>query len=435
MKRYLFIDNFRGFSNAYIPIVDVNFLVGENSSGKTSVLSLLKLFSSSHFLMGKDFFNDEDVNFGHFSDMVSAHAEDRTYFRIGLIDEEANNKAGTSASGMLLTYREHAGIPQLSKLSRTMGNRCAHLRFEERQISYRFHDLPQGVTEAQKMASVVIPDWISEHSSDGPGYKLLNIPEGLVEVPIFLVLSWAVQSSKDKKGPSFEFPGPQAFPPEVVWVAPIRTKPRRTYDELQRAFSAEGSHTPYLIKKILDSSEAKKFQEFITRAGAASGLFQSIETKTFGSEVRAPFEVDVVLDDKALNLSTVGYGVSQSLPIFVELLFRPHGSVFAIQQPEVHLHPRAQAALGDVFFEMAIKDKKRFLIETHSDFTVDRFRMNYRKNNGHSRLNSQILFFERHNKMNTVTPLKIDSKGNLPSKQPDSYRRFFIGEEMLLLGL
>ena len=151
--------------------------------------------------------------------------------------------------------------------------------------------------------------------------------------------------------------------------------------------------------------------------------------------MRAPFEVDVVLDDKALNLSTVGYGVSQSLPIFVELLFRPHGSVFAIQQPEVHLHPRAQAALGDVFFEMAIKDKKRFLIETHSDFTVDRFRMNYRKNNGHSRLNSQILFFERHNKMNTVTPLKIDSKGNLPSKQPDSYRRFFIGEEMLLLGL
>ena len=87
------------------------------------------------------------------------------------------------------------------------------------------------------------------------------------------------------------------------------------------AFSAEGSHTPYLIKRILDSaSDAQKFHEFITSAGAASGLFQSIQIKPLGPAVTAPFEVDVVLDDKALNLSTVGYGVSQSLPIFVELL-------------------------------------------------------------------------------------------------------------------
>jgi predicted ATPase len=143
--------------------------------------------------------------------------------------------------------------------------------------------------------------------------------------------------------------------------------------------------------------------------------------------------VDAVLDGTPLNLINVGYGVSQSLPVFVEIVSRPKGSWFAIQQPEVHLHPRAQAALGDAIFDMAVTDVKRFLIETHSDFTIDRFRLNYRRKT--RKPSSQILFFERQNKQNTVTPLAISAKGELPVDQPDGYRKFFIKEQMDLLGL
>lgn len=39
-QHVLYVDNFRGFSDAYVPLTDINFLVGENSSGKTSLLSL-----------------------------------------------------------------------------------------------------------------------------------------------------------------------------------------------------------------------------------------------------------------------------------------------------------------------------------------------------------------------------------------------------------
>jgi hypothetical protein len=48
---------------------------------------------------------------------------------------------------------------------------------------------------------------------------------------------------------------------------------------------------------------------------------------------------------------------------------------------------------------------------------------------------SQILFFERHNKRNTVTSLPIGRHGELPSDQPNGYREFFVKEEMNLLGL
>src|SRR5881396_1662040 len=75
------------------------------------------------------------------------------------------------------------------------------------------------------------------------------------------------------------------------------------------------------------------------------------------------------------NLVDVGYGVSQALPILVDTLQRPAADeVFLLQQPEVHLHPRAQAELGSFFVSQAGK-KRRFVIETHSDYLVDRVRM------------------------------------------------------------
>jgi predicted ATPase len=120
------------------------------------------------------------------------------------------------------------------------------------------------------------------------------------------------------------------------------------------------------------------------------------------------------------------------------LLDRPRGTAFAIQQPEVHLHPRAQACLGDVFFEMAIRDKKTFIVETHSDFAIDRFRMNFRRRRSRKKSDlkplSQILFFERREAKNTVTPIRIGDQGDMPADQPESYRRFFVKEEMRLLG-
>ena len=68
--RFLYLDNFRGFSNTVIPLKPVNFLVGENSTGKTSLLALLNLLSSSSFWLSQDF-NSADYEFGGFKDILS----------------------------------------------------------------------------------------------------------------------------------------------------------------------------------------------------------------------------------------------------------------------------------------------------------------------------------------------------------------------------
>jgi predicted ATPase len=431
MKRHIFLDNFRGFSDTYVPISDVNFLVGQNSTGKTSLLLLLKLLSSPRLLMGRDL-GGEDVELRHFNDIVSAHAEDRSYFRVGSI-EERRIEGKAAVIGSLFTYREHEGLPQLETLTYTLDKDEVHVQFKGEDVRYKIRARSQA--SGADSAPGIIARWIGEHSQDAHGWQPLPLPKGFptAEVPVAVLLGWAPEA---RKSGLILAPYREPAPGPFVWVAPIRTKPRRTYDEPSATFSSEGSHTPYVIRRMLSSSaEAKKFFEFIEKVGRASGLFQSIQIKRFGDDVAGPFEVDAILDSKALNLNMVGYGVSQSLPILVELLDRPVGSWFAIQQPEVHLHPLAQAALGDVFFEMAVTDKKRFLIETHSDFTIDRFRMNYRGKKRANPPDSQILFFERHDSRNSVTAIPIGPRGELPSDQPAGYRQFFVKEEMRLLGL
>lgn len=440
MSYYLFVDNFRGFKDTCIPIADVNFLVGENSTGKSSILGLIKLFSGSRFFVRNDF-ADEDVGFSHFSDMVSAHAADQSYFHIGFasqVGQTRNGSAERGASGSLLTFREKEGQPQLFKGTFCRGDEQVTLKFGN-SIFYRTIQCAQSQT-AEELVSRFRSEVVLEHRRKKEiGYERLNAPRGFgrrIPALLALTLIGEVAANKRKKQSLVLFPPNAPFaPPDLAWFGPIRTEPKRTYDELSIAFSPQGRHTPYLIRRMLSSrSQATRLKEFIEKVGKASGLFQDVRTKSFGRGATARFELDIVLDDKALNILNVGYGVSQSLPIIVELLARDEGTWFAIQEPEIHLHPRAQAALGDVLFEMATTDSKRFLVETHSDFAIDRFRMNYKKSRS-SKPDGQILFFERKDKHNFVTPLAIGRGGDLPANQPDSYRQFFIREQMSLLGI
>ncbi len=427
----LYADNFHGFQDAYIPIADVNFLVGENSSGKTSLLSLLKLMSVDRFLLDNQFTAD-DVDIGTFDDIVSAHATNPDYFRIGMMRKEVSKKA-LPPLGMLVTYEKHEGLPRDTRFTCSYGSQEIAVMRSGKEFYYR---LTEEVVTPQTDIKRLFAKWIEDHENPGGDFKKLDFPFDPDEHPLLFPLSFIALHGNDaeKRGARLPLLTPTVFP-STVWVAPIRTKPRRTYDELRRGFSSEGIHTPYLIRKILDSaSEAKRFQKTIRDIGKGSGLFQSVEIKKFGDDITAPFEVRIVLDDKSFNLTNVGYGVSQCLPVLVEILWRTPGSWFAIQQPEVHLHPRAQAALGDLIFRMASSEKKRFLVETHSDFMIDRFRVNLRKERG-KKPESQVLFFERRNQQNTVFPLVMSSEGEMPTKQPKSYRDFFLKETFRMLDL
>lgn len=103
----------------------------------------------------------------------------------------------------------------------------------------------------------------------------------------------------------------------------------------------------------------------------------------------------LLVEERGLNLgldiTDVGFGISQVLPIIVKGFCAPPDSLTFIEQPEAHLHPKMQSELADLFLEMAglasnrrnrepIRPsdgtiKRRFIIETHSEYLLKRLRL------------------------------------------------------------
>lgn len=439
--KYIYADNFRGFRNASIPLLDVNFLVGENSTGKTSLLSLIALIDSPQFWFSPGYnFNTGDSRLGHFSDLVSVASDNQSYFRIGsisdLTDEQIEEDGSTEKEtffGFLMTFVSKRGLPFLLKLSYTRGTNVIHLIFDKETVRWR----PEAIDKESLKTSCapeLFAKWSDTHKNPARGYAKLPQLVSNYSADIFdavMVVNRELNKKNKEKGrPFWHFMGT-----DIVWLAPVRTKPRRTYDEPVAAYSAEGEHTPYLIRNLLDRPKEKaRFDQFIKTIGLDSGLFESISVKKYGKTNTSPFELDIVLGGQALSITNVGYGVSQSLPLIVELFQRPEKTSFVIQQPEVHLHPRAQAAFGDVIFRLAKNDKKIFFIETHSDFTIDRFRLNYKGQTGEIP-KSQVLYFERTEIGNRISHINIEPNGQYSSNQPVSFREFFFREDLRLLEL
>lgn len=218
-----------------------------------------------------------------------------------------------------------------------------------------------------------------------------------------------------------------------IAFAPIRIRPKRTYDPVQDLPDPTGVHVPMILARIqaTDSASWKRIAEVLRRFGQASGLLQDLTVRRLGKD-DDPFQVEVTIHGKSFNLMDVGYGVSQLLPILVECARAPRESIFLLQQPEVHLHPKAQAELGSFFATLAVELSQQFLIETHSDYLVDRLRLEIRA----GRLAPEqlaILYFERHGAGARIHPMFVDDQGNL-LEAPPGYRQFFLEEERRLFG-
>ena len=179
----------------------------------------------------------------------------------------------------------------------------------------------------------------------------------------------------------------------------------------------------------------KRLEEF----GRSAGLFDEISIRRLGKRDTEPFQLQVRkfgghLKGPQRNLIDVGYGVSQVLPIIAELLRQDAPSMFLLQQPEVHLHPSAQAALGSLFCRVA-GSGRQLVVETHSDHLMDRVRMDVR--DGKTPLKPDdvsILYFERRALDVRIHSLRMDEDGNLLNA-PENYHKFFMEETQRSLRL
>jgi hypothetical protein len=90
-----------------------------------------------------------------------------------------------------------------------------------------------------------------------------------------------------------------SFPDSIFAGARVRTKPARTYDNIEATSSSEGSHIPYLLARLkaFKSSDWQQLREKLIEFGVAAGLFHDIDVKKFGASAGSPFQTRGSLAD------------------------------------------------------------------------------------------------------------------------------------------
>lgn len=431
--KYIFVDNFRGFKETLLPLKDVNFMVGENSTGKTSLLRLLHVFDSPSFWISGQF-SVEDTGYGNYDDIVSMHAMDKKSFSVGAMYTPVVEKEENGFELFLMTFSKKEGMPRIKRYTLVIEGESIDIKFTGNKVMYRLSKLELTDFEYNNIKDVFLKLTNSQRI-DEPGFKeLKRIGRGRSNIALINSFIKAMMKKEQVPRNNISFSWPSIYR-SLNWIAPIRIKPQDIYTKAEVSHSPEGHHTPYSIRKLLESrTAAKEFREFVETFGDESGLFDSVKIRKYGNQKTSPFELDIVMSGKQTNITNVGYGVSQVLPIIVEIFLGIKNTAYAIQQPEIHLHPKAQAALGDVIFKLANLENKKFFIETHSEYIIDRFRMNYKKSKK-DKPQSQIVYFENNEEGNKAYIIDIQDNGDLPSEQPPGFRDFFIREEMSILGL
>ena len=113
----------------------------------------------------------------------------------------------------------------------------------------------------------------------------------------------------------------------------------------------------------------------------------------------------------------VGIGTSQVLPVLITGLLSESGEYLLFEQPELHLHPYSQSRLADFFVEL-VKQGRKIIVETHSEYFVLRMRYQILVN-GISENDIMINFFQ--NKGGTrISQGKLSGYGNL--QYPEDFR-------------
>ena len=427
----LILEDFRCFAGRNeVPIRPLTLLVGENSTGKTSFLAAVR---TAYDRDAPDF-NERPFHLGSY-DQIANHRADPAkgfvvgrQFTVGRVRDDAPQGAAPTDWSIRVEVRFTSveAQPAISDVSVKSGKYkldVRNLNKDRPEVSFLTGNqvvIERSIDESPRTPGALAytrrwPDLTSAlHAAYGTGNDQ-TVREH--ESEFDFLIRWALMDVG---------PRPYAF-------APIRTQPQRTYDPGAKPPDPEGRHIPMVL--AVSSDALPDFRERMEEFGTESGLYSKLSVRKLGPDGSDPFQIEVELPGGggARNLIDVGYGVSQAIPIIVDCVSASPGATLLIQQPEVHLHPRAQAAMGSFFAQLAESGRNDVIVETHSDYLIDRVRMDVRD----ERIKGSdvmILYFEQGKGGVEIHPIEIDAAGNITGV-PAGYRRFFLDEQRRFLGV
>jgi predicted ATPase len=337
------VSGFKSFvEETRIHLGSLTILAGANSSGKSSIMQpllLMKQTLEAPYDPGALLLDGPNINFSSGEQFVPIgyHSLDRPAaitVELG-IDSHIESRAGFMRS--TFTWSIEKGIAIKSQ-------RCRSQLF--------------------KVDITLLPEMTSEEISQAsPFYQRDMAPEQLklVRERCFLKVV-----EYDLSNPRYT-----GILRAMIHVRGLRGTPERTYNTAAVDGSVFIGQFEKYVASLIDRFQKENPEQLIKIQEALQklGLTDIVQTQRL-NDTQIELRVGRVLGQAdptdTVNIADVGLGVSQILPVIVALLVAQPGQLVYIEQPEIHLHPRAQVALAEIFAEAADRGV-RVVVETHSE--------------------------------------------------------------------
>ncbi|MFB2837211.1 AAA family ATPase [Floridanema evergladense] len=159
----------------------------------------------------------------------------------------------------------------------------------------------------------------------------------------------------------------------LIHVPGLRGNPERTYNTTAVGQEFPGTFENYVASVIShwQNTEDDRLKELESNLEKL-GLTWKVDAKQL-NDVQIELRVGRLPRSSEasdmVSIADVGLGVSQTLPVLVALLVAELGQLVYLEQPEIHLHPRAQVALAEILTDAANRGV-RVVLETHSELLL-----------------------------------------------------------------
>jgi predicted ATPase len=338
------VSGFKSFAEeTRIQLGSLTILAGTNSSGKSSIMQpllLMKQTIEADYDPGALLLDGPNVSFTSGEQIMNK-----------------TSKASTSSSiGVRLVF-------------------CNYL-----DVTVDFSWNPQNgieiLRQTWKYQSNQTPFSIEPEMSSSEIYQMLPNEGFMDDVSVerhrcFLVVTEAPDQYGGQMSHTFSQHLLTRFVRNLIHIRGLRGNPERTYKTAAVSGSAFFGRFEDYVANIIDRFQKENPEQLIKIHEALQklGLTDIVQTQRLNDtqiELRVGRVFGQADPTDTVNIADVGLGVSQVLPVIVALLVAQPGQLVYIEQPEIHLHPRAQIALSEIFADAANRGV-RVVVETHSE--------------------------------------------------------------------
>jgi len=349
------------FNQCSIDLDYLTVLAGSNSSGKSSLfqpLLILKQTLESPFDPGSLLINGDSVSINSLEQLLSRVPNQRRH-RDLIIELKLSSEQSVR---LVFSEKQRKQGLRIIESRYTIAGSEKSFSLKKELSQENLVDLMQNMIEDRFGDAAPLVEILRRHSInpliEGSCFFDLGLITPQLSLSIGLFNNYANEIRR------------------IIHVPGIRGNPERTYQKTAIGPEFSGVFDKYVASVILfwKTEQKPKFKQ-LSQDLAELGLTWKIDAKQVDDSQlellvgRCP--ADGLSRNKkhkssdTVNIADVGFGVSQVLPVLVALLVAESEQLVYIEQPEIHLHPKAQVALANVLIRAA-RRKVRVVIETHS---------------------------------------------------------------------